>query len=209
MKNLEDIKRNWKEGGNHMNPGQLDKATWHSLLELRAKKQRNIGMQYFWASLTFQIIVYGFLVHVTVRYWQDTSVLLPNVLCILIYVPFTVVLMRKFKRMAMLWRNEEHISDMSIKEHIIEQHSLFTSFYRFKTKYEIVLVPLSSAIFVYVFFKLYLSGGVSAHPISSFLLFIVIVGACGMAILAENKRNFKMPIDQLEEILKDINSSKK
>ena len=207
MQNFEEIKRNWKAGTGHTDSEILDKEKWQNILKQRIKQQKNITMQYFWASLTFQIIVYGFLTHVIVKYWQDISVLVPSAFCLLLYVPFTVILMRKYKRMAVLKQNEGYASNLSIKEYIITQHILLEGFYKFKTKYEMVLVPLSSAVFVWIFFKLYMPGGVMVYPVGSSLLFIAILAACMAAIIAENKRNFRRPLQQLEEILKDINAS--
>ncbi len=208
MQNLEEIKKNWKVDTEQLNSAQLDEAAWQNLLKRQVKKQKNMSMPYFWASLTFQIIIYGFLTHVIIKYWGYQVVLLPSVFCLLLYVPFTVVLMLKFKRMAVLKQNEKHATDLAIKEYVLEQSRLLTSFYTFKMRYEIVLVPLSSAIFVWIFFELYLPGGATPYPRASVLLFILILGACTAAILAENKKNFKKPLKQLEEILKDINASK-
>lgn len=207
MQNLDEIKKNWKVDTEHLNSGRLDKLAWQNLLKQQVKKQKNISMEYFWASFIFQIIVYGFLTHVIIKNWEDRMVLLPSVFCLLLYLPFTVVLMGKFKRMAVLRQDETYASDPSIKEYVVKQYRLLKSFYKFKTRYEIVLVPLSSAFFVWIFFQIYFPGGVITKPILSVLLFILIVGACTAAILAENKRNFKKPLKQLEEILKDINTT--
>lgn len=206
MQNLEEIKTNWKGGTQQSRPGDLDKSAWQTVLKQQAKKQKNLSMQYFWASFIYQIIVYGFLVHVIIKYWGDPMVLLTSVFCLLLYVPFMIVLMQKFKRMAVLKQNENPASDLSIKQYIQDQHSLLSSFYAFKTRYEIVLVPFSSAIFVWIFFRFYFPNGVFDYPTASILLFIVVLGACSAAIFAENQRNFKKPMKKLEEILKDMNT---
>ncbi len=206
MKNLEEIKRNWKVETEKLNPVRLDEAAWQDILVQQVKKQKSISMRYFWASLTFQIIVYGFLTHVIIKYWGDQMVWFPAVFCLLLYVPFTVVLMRKFKQLAVLKQNEKYASDLSIKEYVLEQHRLLTSFYTFKKRYEIILIPLSSAIFVWIFFRIYLPGGVMGYPKASVLLFIFSLISCTAAILAENKRNFIRPLKKLKIILEDINA---
>tara|TARA_R110002020_G_scaffold204645_2_gene408922 strand:- start:2025 stop:2675 length:651 start_codon:yes stop_codon:yes gene_type:complete len=205
MENFEKLKSSWKTDTAHSDLGPLDMAAWQNLLKGQVKKQKNIGMQYFWASLTYQIIVYGFLGHVMIRYGGDSGVLLPALLGMFLYVPFTVVLFLKFKRMAILAHNDQSASDLSIKEYVLEQHTLLSSFYRFKRRYEILLLPLSAAIFVWIFFRLFLPGGTMDYPIASSLLFILVLAACSAAILAENKRNFKGPLQKLEDILKDLN----
>ncbi len=78
MQNFDEIKRNWKVDTEHLNSDHLDEPAWQNLLKRQIKKQKNINMQHFWASLTFQIIVYGFLAHVVIKYWGDQMVVLPT-----------------------------------------------------------------------------------------------------------------------------------
>ncbi len=206
MQNLEDIQKNWKGRVELSELNPLTKLAWQTLLVKRVNKQKNTSLKYFWASFVYQIIVYGLLSHVIVKHWEEILVWLPGVFCLLLYVPFTIVLMQKFKRMALLQSDDKSASDLSIKDYVHEQYRIITSFYRFKIRYEYFLVPLSSMVFVWILFKLYVPGGVMAYPKMSILLFIIVMGACAAAVLAENNRNFKKPIRQLEEVLKDINA---
>ncbi len=207
MHNMEQIKSNWKGGVKPNTSDLLDKTALQIVLKRRVKKQVDTSLKYFWASLVFQIIVYGMLTHVIIRYWPEPKLLLPGMLCLLLYVPFTLVLMRKFKRMAILTTNDKLASDLSIKEYVHEQYRLLTGFYRFKIRYEFILVPLSSAVFVWIFFTLYLPGGLPAYPLASILVFTLVLGACTSAILAENNRNIKKPLRQLEAVIEDIKLS--
>ena len=59
-----------------------------------------MAMRYCWASFTLQIIVYALLSHVIVKYWSDTEVLGLSILGILLFLPFTIMLMNKFKSIA-------------------------------------------------------------------------------------------------------------
>ena len=59
-----------------------------------------MAMRYFWASFTLQIIVYALLSHVSVKYWSDTEVLGLSILGILLFLPFTIMLINKFKSIA-------------------------------------------------------------------------------------------------------------
>ena len=205
MQNLDEFKKRWTENKPQaVDAATLDHTTWQKLIRHRVNKQRNVSMKYFWASFVLQIIVYGFLSHVIIQNWQDTSVLLVSIFCFLLYIPFTVVLMRKFKRMAMLKSDDTHASGLAINDYVHQQHKLLVSFYRFKKKYELILVPTSSIILIWVTFRLYVPGGVLAYPTAAIGLLLLTLGSCLVAILAENKRNFKEPIAQLEEILKDM-----
>ena len=70
-----------------------------------------------------------------------------------------------------------------------------------------MLIPLSSAIIVWIIFRIYVPGGVMNYPIAALTLFTLSIGACAVAIYAENKGNFSGPLNRLEEILKDISSN--
>ncbi len=161
-------------------------------------------MQYFWASFILQIIVYALLSHVIIKYGSDTAVLGVAAGCALLYVPFTVMLLRKFKQLAVLKMGEEHTASLSIYEYISRQHALLTGFYKFKKAYELFLIPLSSAILIWIFFRIYVPGGIMAHPLGALICFILTLVSCIVAIIMENKKRFEQPISQLKEILHEL-----
>ncbi len=205
MENIEEFKKNWLENkANTSQAESFDHLSWQKVLKLKANQQKHISMQYFWASFTLQLIVYAFLSHIIVRYWADSPMLYISLFCLLLYVPFTVVLMRKFKRLAVLKTDEKHVLGLPIHEYIRQQYTLLASFYRFKKGYETMLVPLSSAVLIWVIFRLYVPGGISAYPIAASVCLLLTIGACAMAILAENKKNFKQPLTRLRDILQDF-----
>ncbi len=205
MENIEEFKKSWSQnkavtsGTDSFNEESLRK-----IIKQRAKQQQHISMKYFWASFTLQIIVYALLSHVMVKYWADTPVSLISIFCTLLYVPFTVMLLNKFKRMAILKVDNEHTAGLPIYEYVSQQHALLASFYRFKRKYELILIPLSSAILIWIFFRIYLPGGVNAYPIAAIVCFLITLASCMAAIVAENKKRFRQPLAQLDLILKDF-----
>ncbi|WP_417236948.1 hypothetical protein [Bizionia paragorgiae] len=209
MQTLDEIKKNWKKEAGPVKPDTLSEQIWQEIIEQQVKKQKGISMQYFWASFTFQIIVYGFLTYTLIVYGQDILVLIPSIICFLFYIPFTIILMSKFKRMAAGIKHDKIVWDKSIQDYIKEQYFLLSSFYKFKIRYEVFLVPISAAVFVWIFFHLYMPGGVFVYPISSGLLFLFVLVACTAAILAENKRNFKKPLKRLKNLLNDISATYK
>lgn len=210
MKNLDELKEKWLlEAVQPLSTEPINKDAWENIIEAQVKKQRGISFQYFWASLAYQIIVYGFLTYTLLIYGKDTLVLLPGVVCFLLFIPFSLMLLLKFKQMAIGREGGKVVMDNAIKDYIEKQYTLLNSYYKFKTRYEIFLVPITSAVFVWIFFQLYIPGGVMAYPIISGALFLFILIACTAAIVAENKRNFKKPLGKLSQILNDLNSKNK
>lgn len=205
MKNFEDFKSQWAAYKQWDDTASLDAASWKKIINARVNHQRNVSMKYFWASFTLHLIVYALLSHVIIRFGSDEPVLIVCVLCFLLYLPFTYVLMKKFRRLAALHSEVSHHSGLPIREYVKQQYDILTAFYRFKKRYELILVPVSSAVMIWVFFRVYMPGGIIAYPVLGAFLFIATLGCCTAAILAENKKRFQHPIAHLESILQDTN----
>lgn len=205
MQNIEELKNGWRQQSAPGNSIEIDQNNLRQIMKTKIKSQKNLSMKYFWAAFVLQIIVYAFLSNLMIRYWTDVSLVYVCAFCFLLYIPFTVVLLKKYKKMAVLKISGSAIEG-SISEYVKQQHQLLSGFYRFKRRYELMLVPLSSAIMIWVIFRLYVPGGVSDHPILASLCFIGTLASCAQAIIMENKRNFKEPLRNYELILEDMES---
>ena len=207
MSTLEEIKKMWDENKGH---GSISKPYDHKafaeIIKKRTQKNVNASIRYFWASLTLQILVYALLSHILVKYGSDLETFSIAVAGIFLFVPFTVILMRKFKLMAVT-RPKEEGSGSSLFVYVQRQYSLMKSFYRFKQRYEIILVPLAAAIGVFLTFKLYVPGGVLAYLSSAIAIFILTLVSCTLAIVAENKKSFERPLHELQKIIDEFERS--
>jgi hypothetical protein len=158
-----------------------------------------MAVQYFWAAFVLQILVYALLGHVVVKYWFDTQAVLTALVGVVMYVPFTVVLMRRFKAIA---RTSMHKNDAdSLQKSIQQRYDYLQRFYRFKQRYEWMLIPVSSMIGVFLVFRIWVPGGVQAHWMAAAITLAVTLVSCGVAIFAENKRNFERPLGELRAVL--------
>ncbi len=207
MPTLEELKNMWDE---NKSLGSMSKSydhqTFANIIKTRTQKHVNASIRYFWASLILQILVYALLSHVMVKYGSDLETLSIAVAGIFLFVPFTVILMRKFKLMAVT-RPKEEGTGSSLFVYVQRQHSLMQSFYRFKKRYEIILVPLAAAIGVFLTFKLYVPGGVLEYLSSAIAIFVLTVVSCTLAIVAENKKSFERPLRELQKIIDEFERS--
>ena len=163
-----------------------------------------MAMRYFWASFTLQIIVYALLSHVIVKYWSDTEVLGLSILGILLFLPFTIMLINKFKSIARI--KLSNITETFMHQYVLRHYQLLLSFYRFKKRYELLLIPLSSEIGIIVSFKLFVPGGIYEHTTGAAITFIFTLISCALAIHSENNKSFKQPLQQLQDILEEFKS---
>lgn len=208
MISLDDLKKAWNEGSNSLSvKDEYDEATLEQIIRTRLKKNTNASFQYFWASFGLQLLVYALLSHVIVKYWNVSEILLLSLTGMLLNIPFTIMLMQKFKSMARsmagITRGKE-----SLFQCILQQKAMLSSFYRFKRVYEIFLIPLSSAIGAYLVFSLYVPGGITEHWTGAVIVFLVTLISCLAAIISENKKSFKNPIQHLQQLLDEFSSEK-
>lgn len=204
MSTLNELKKGWPTNPpTSLGTPHYDQAALLAITRARSARQVNRAIQYFWASLTLQIIVYGLLSYVFVRSWGATDIQWLCFLGVSLYLPFTVVLMRRFKRIARA-RPGHRENSFSIQARIQQQYNNLKGFYRFKQSYEYGLIPLITALGVYLIFRIYVPGGVSQHLTGATITFLLFLLACGWAIIRENYYHFKQPLGDLEKVLDEF-----
>jgi hypothetical protein len=206
MSTFKDFKCLWERNSRTEAHVPFDRMALARIVNTRAKKHMNVVMQYFWASFALQMLVYALLAHTILKYGSDQQTLLAGLAGIILFVPFTFVLMRKFKAMAVT-RVHEGTSGTSVHDYVERQYGLLESFYQFKKKYELLLVPASTAIGTFLTFKLYVPGGVVAYQTGAFLVFSVAIISCIAAIRSENKKSFDRPLANLRKIKDEFSVS--
>lgn len=202
MPTLDELKQKWNvERPAFEAAAPYDAATFNHIIRTRMKKQNNSIFRYFWPTFTLHIIVYALLSHVIVRYGADTHVLLLSLLGFGVTVPFTAIMLRRYKQMAVAKLN--NTSEASIYTYVSEQRSRLAGFYTFKKRYDLVLIPLLSAIGVILVFNLYFPGGVLAFPTGAIATYLLTLLSCLLAIRNENKKYFLRPLQEFQAILDD------
>ena len=162
-------------------------------------------MRYFWGSFTFHLIVYGFLAHVMIKYGADRNILLAGILGFAITIPFTAVMMTRFKKLAAIRLRETYAP--SIHAYVQKQYETLGGFFSFKKRYEWFLIPLQCAIGVFITFRIFVPGGVMEHPMGAFISFALTLWSCVTAIRLENRRSFEGPLRDLQRILEEYKAA--
>jgi hypothetical protein len=204
MSVIDDLKNQWNEG-NHT-PSVLptyDRSALAGIARTRARHQVSRAMHYFWGALTLQIIVYALFSHVWIRSWGEPRNQWLCLAGILLYLPFTVMLLTKFKQIALASPGRKEPDD-SVQKRIEYQYLNLVSFYQFKKRYEYVLIPASTALCIVLLFQLYVPGGLEQHITPAIWLFVLTLLSCGWAIRRENRNQFERPIEGLRELLSEF-----
>jgi len=203
MATLEEIKKQWQSGGRH--PDQYDLTSYNQIIQRKMKTQRNAIFKYFWGTFAYHMIVYAMLTHVLVRFWSDTSIVVAALVGLAVTIPFTAIMVRRFSKMA---ADRFTGNDSAIVQFITRQHALLSGYFAFKKRYEWIMIPLQCAVGVFIVFHLYMPGGIIAHPLGAFITFGLSIAGCVEAIRLENRRNFKIPLENLENLIReDITSA--
>jgi hypothetical protein len=120
------------------------------------------------------------------------------------FLPFTIVLIKKFKGLASLKIQRSTSQENSLRDYVARQHALLSGFYKFKKRYELMLIPLSAAIGVVLVFRLYVPGPLSQHWTGMLITFILTMISCMLAIRSENRKSFREPLRELESVMDEF-----
>ena len=204
MDTLDELKQNWKKGA-QQKPATYTTESLAEIFKSRVTRQMSKVMRYFWPAFVYQVLVYAMLCHVAIRYGGDWRILLACVAGVVLFIPFTWVMMSRFKEMAVSKVGRQGIS--TIQDYVTHQRDLMQRFLSFKKKYEFVLIPIASFIGVWLTFEIFVPGGVMEYFSAALVIYGVTLVSCLAAIISENRRNFDAPIDELQKILDEFNGS--
>src|SRR5690606_19334729 len=127
---------------------------------------------------------------------------LASLIGLLLQVPFTYMLMKKFKAIAITRPFDN--SSFSLYEYVKKRHRLLRDFYLFKRNYERFLVPISTLLGCYLFIELYLPGNIWTYWNTVWVLFVITVISCAVVISKENRENFEKPLEQYKKIIEEF-----
>ncbi len=199
METLDQIRDFWQSNPEPVTTS-YNKQEMDKVIKSRIIKEKKGIAEYFWVAFVFQIMLYSFACYLTVKYWSDPGISILVGAGILMYLPLTITLMRKFK--AMLVPRPGVATD--INTGVENQRRLLQSFFTFKKRFDLVSIPVNSFIMVIILFKLYVPGGVEQNLFWGTVSFVILILMYAIAAWFENKKHFIQPIEQFGLILEDI-----
>jgi hypothetical protein len=205
MENFDEIKKLWNENKvveKCNTPVSKDYAD--QLISNRIKKVKSNFREYFWTSFIYQNLVYACLAFLIVRYFNRPDIAILSAAGILLYIPLTIVFMKKFKSAFLLNKEGVAFSNDDIYLNIKNSYTRISEFFRFKKRFDWIIVPLNCVLIVVINFILFVPGGVMANITAGIILLIVWLAIFIIAIRFENKKKFSEPLHQLESILDDF-----
>jgi hypothetical protein len=199
MDALDEMKGKWakqNKTGRRYDPNELLRV-----IRKRVQMHTRESMKYFWASFVLQIIVYALYTHAILRFIHDPIIVGFALVGIVIYIPFTFMLLREFKKLAVL---KPDGNNTSVQQFVTRKRNLLQDFFRFKLRYEWVLIPLSSLLGTILIFKIYVPGGPIANPNGVWITMTITLLSCYLAIRKENRKSFRIPLAELDNLLNEF-----
>jgi len=203
MKKFEDIKQMWECEHNKVeNLQTYDENAIETVIKNRIKLHKNTVMKYFWTTFILQLTVYAIFSHLFVKSLFSDTILWSCLIVIILFVPFTAVLLKKYKAIAVTKLNNN--SDSSIKQFLQEHKYYLESFYKFKKRYEWVLVPVCSAILAIISFQKLVNLNSSNKWMVATLIFLSSSLIWYVLLRWQNKKSFEQPLDEINETINEF-----
>ena len=199
-----DINACWQRGKAKEHARAISGNDLHSITASRVRKQFKTVAGFVWASLVHQIILYSFLSYTLVHNWGNTPITLLCLAGAAVYVPLTVALLRRARALSAGTSDAVSTATADIGRYVRGERDRLADFFRFKRRMDIIGVPVSCAIVVFVTFTLFVNGGVAAYPIASAVIFAIWIGMSAVAVCAENRKRFAAPLKHLEAVIEDL-----
>ena len=202
METFDQIKDLWntnqQTGASALNNAEMD-----AIIKSRVNKEKKGIAEYFWVAFVFQLMLYSFGCYLIVKYWNDLQISLRAAAGILMYIPLTIVLMKKVAGMF----NTRPDYTGNVRSGIYSQRQMLQSFYTFKKRFDVVSILLNSFIIVWILFRLYVPGSVEENIFWAVVGFVLLVLMYAIAAWFENRKHFIRPLKAFDGILDDIERS--
>ncbi|NJM24845.1 MAG: hypothetical protein HC859_04335 [Bacteroidia bacterium] len=192
------MKNTWNDA--RENQPAISRDELDAVLRARLRREQSAVTKYFWGSFFYQNLMYAFALNAIIRFWHETQVVILCAGFIVLYVPFTVLLLKRYKAM----HTPRAHASQHVQQYVSHQHAVLQRFFRFKQRFEWAAIPLSSLFIVGVIFELYVDGGVQHHLAAAALVYGLVLTAFVTAVVLENKKRFIEPLRQLEMIRQEM-----
>jgi hypothetical protein len=199
MDMLENAKETWSKTES-LNEKQMNEMDLSKIISSRVRKEKKVLSEYFWASYIWQFLVYIAMTRLIVYFWDDWNAVLLCMGGIGVYIPFTILFIKKFK--SMMLRSDGSAS--SILANLKTQCQQVTEFFIFKKRFDWLSIPFTCFLLTEIIFKLWVTGGWKNHLAGGITTFILILAVFITATVIENDKRFKTPLLKLQSVIRDM-----
>jgi hypothetical protein len=205
MKSFEEMQKNWKQGkGAAYNAVPLSEAMLTKLIRSGVKKEQKMVWEYCVASGFWQWLVYASLTHFIVRFWGDWQFVIACPAVIILYIPFTVMFIKKFKHMRILKFEKSYLQSQDIHYSLKTQYEMLKDFFVFKKRFDWVNIPFCCFLIAMILYKYGLIPSIQENIIAWLIVFVIYIILFVTATYVENKKRFKIPLEKMKSVISEM-----
>jgi hypothetical protein len=206
MAQIEDIKKVWLQGcrTHQANTAMVSKSDFIDAIRTRIRKENKIMFEYIVAIGVWHMIIYAVMTHLVVRYWGNWHIMAYALAGIVMYIPHTVVFMKRIggKNLRAIAPVQGAVSD--IKSNLKNHYQQLSAFFRFKKKFDFIGIPLTCFIMVMLLSNLMIIPAIEKQLGVAVIFFVVYLTLFITATIVDNRKRFIQPLKQLEIVLKEM-----
>jgi len=200
---LDDLKGDWKQGRDLGAPSvPLKSGEFNQLINGRIKKEQRLVWRYAVKTYLWSVMVFSYLSYLIITFWGDEPLLAVCAVAMAIYVIFTAVFMKRFKRFFAMDCGAQQALDL--RDAIRIKLKELRGFYQFKRIYDWIMVPLSCLVISLSVNKFVFDAAVMEHLWFNMSTFILYSAAFIYVTLRDNVTYFKLPMNKLKAVIVDM-----
>jgi hypothetical protein len=203
MDTLDDLRGDWKRGrdlGAPLLP--LSSRELKEWIKGSMKKEQQLVFRYAVKTFVWSIMAFSFLSYLMISFWGDLNFLALCVAALAIYIPFTAIFMKHFKRFFAVECGAQRAVDL--QQGLQFKFSALKQFYQVKRVFDWLMVPLSCAVIAVTVNKYTFDAPFAEHlgfNISTFLLYSAMFT---YVTVKDNTTYLKVPMKKIEAVMQEM-----
>ncbi|MBG6236117.1 hypothetical protein IWX76_002698 [Pedobacter sp. CAN_A7] len=203
MDTLDDLRGDWKRGrdlGAPLLP--LKNSELKDWIKGSMKKEQQLVFRYAVKTFIWSLLVFSFLTYLMLRFWGDWNLFVVCMAAMAIYIPFTAVFMKHYKRFFAVECGVQQEVDLKQGLHI--KFMALKQFYSVKKIFDWLMVPLSCAVIALTVNKYAFDAPFIEHLGFNIITFILYSTAFIYVTRKDNTTYFKVPMKKMETVMREM-----
>ena len=203
METLDDLKGGWKQGRDLDAPSLPLKSTeFNQLINGRIKKEQRLVWHYAVKTYIWSVMVFSYLSYLMITSWGDWRLFAVCAVTMAIYIIFTTVFMKRFKRFFAVECAAQQALDL--RQGLQMKLKELNGFYQFKRIFDWIMIPLSCMVIALSVNNLAFDADFTEHLWFNMCTFILYSAAFTYVTFRDNITYFKVPMEKLKAVIKDM-----
>jgi hypothetical protein len=169
------------------------------------KKQQKTILEYLVLSGFWQWLIYSALSYLIIRFWGNGYFAIYCIGLILLYIPFTIVFIRKFRWLRIVRYDDPGLGELNIYHVLNIQYKTLNDFYYFKKRLDWFTIPGNCFVICMIIYQYGWIPSLTQNALPGLIIFSFYLVAFVIATVMENRKHFINPIKRLNLLIREWN----